>query len=429
MLNTDKSQAAFREATRVIAGGVNSPVRSFAAVGGNPPLIASGKGAYVTDIDGNTYVDYVGSYGAAILGHAHSDVVAYMYEVAQEGLSFGAPTEGETKLAQIISTALPAVPMLRFVSSGTEACMSVLRLARAYTARNKIIKFSGCYHGHADFFLVKAGSGAATQGIATSPGVPSVAVQDTIVAPFNDLPAVEEIFSRQEIAAVIVEPLVGNCGFIRPQAGFLAALRDLCTAHGSLLIFDEVMTGFRVGWGGMQTATGVTPDLTTLGKVIGGGLPLAAFGGRTDIMQLLAPTGAVYQAGTMAGNPVAVACGIKTLQILASGNIYKTLASHMWSLVSGLMMLAKEYRVPLTADGEGGMFGLFLASEAIASYEQAMQIDTAFFRRFFHLLLERGIYLAPSPFEAGFISSCHTEREITLTLEKCEEAFRILGSG
>lgn len=414
---------------QVIAGGVNSPVRAFAAVGGNPPLIARGKGAYVTDIDGNTYIDYVSSYGAAILGHAHPEVVAYIHEVAQKGLGFGAPTEGETELAQLIASALPAVPMLRFVSSGTEACMSALRLARAYTARNKIIKFSGCYHGHADPFLVKAGSGAAAQGIATSSGVPSAAVQDTIVVPFNDLSAVKEVFSQHKIAAIIVEPLIGNCGFIRPQADFLPSLRELCTAHGALLIFDEVMTGFRVGWGGVQTATGLEPDLTTLGKVIGGGLPLAAFGGRKDIMQLLAPTGAVYQAGTMAGNPVAVACGIKTLQILASGNIYATLATRTRSLVTGLMMLAKEYHIPLTADGEGGMFGLFLAADAITSYEQAMQTDNTIFRRFFRLLLERGIYLAPSPFEAGFVSSCHTEREIAITLEKCEEAFRILRHG
>lgn len=420
---SNSSQQAFVDACRVLVGGVNSPVRSFASVDGKPPFIASGDGAYLTDIDGRRYLDYVGSYGAAILGHAHPEIIAILRKVANNGLTFGAPTLAETELAEIICSALPSVERVRLVSSGTEACLSAVRLARAYTNRRAIVKFSGCYHGHGDMFLVAAGSGATTQGIATSRGVMESVSRDTHVVPYNDVEAVERLFAERghEIAALIVEPIVGNCGFIRPIPGFLALLRDICNTTGSLLIFDEVMTGFRVAWGGVQTIVDIVPDLTTLGKVIGGGLPLAAFAGRAEIMELLAPAGDVYQAGTMSGNPLAVACGIKTLEILARDKSYQQLTEQSARLCKGLHELTAGSVQPMIADSEGGMLGFFFSKVAITNAQQAMSCDRELFKRFFHHMLMHGVYLAPSPFEASFISICHGDQEIDYTLACCEE--------
>ena len=416
------SRRANAAANRVLVGGVNSPVRSFNAVGGEPRFLARGQGAYVEDIDGNCYLDYVCSYGATLLGHAHPEVVACVTQAARDGFTFGAPTERETQLAEKIRTALPHIQLLRFVNSGTEACMTALRLARAYTGRSKIIKFSGCYHGHADLLLVQAGSGALTHGIASSAGVPAAVAQDTLSVPYNDSSALQQMLEQQrgKVAAVIIEPIVGNCGFIRPQDGYLAAVRDLCHEHGTLLIGDEVMTGFRVAWGGVQTLTGVTPDITVLGKVIGGGLPLAALGGSADIMRMLAPCGKVYQAGTLSGNPLAVACGLQTLTILAREQPYAQLAQLTQKLVRGMKMLAQEYGFPLTGDAEGGMLGLFFSATKICNHEQAQASDQQLFRRFFHAMLEQGINFAPSPFEAGFITTAHQETDIDNTLQKFE---------
>ena len=421
-MHREKSRGAGTAARHVLVGGVNSPVRSFAAVGGEPLFIARGQGAYIEDIDGNRYLDYVCSYGATLLGHAHPEVVEQVAQVARDGLSFGAPTERETQLAEKIQTALPMMQMLRFVNSGTEACMTALRLARAYTGRNKIIKCRGCYHGHADLLLVQAGSGALTHGVASSAGVPAAVVQDTLVVPYNDSVALEQVLARHEgeVAALIVEPIVGNCGFIRPRDGYLAAVRDLCAQHGILLISDEVMTGFRVAWGGVQTLTGITPHLTVLGKVVGGGLPLAALGGSEDIMQLLAPCGKVYQAGTLSGNPLAVACGLKTLEILERTQPYAQLGALTQRLTRGAMMLAREYGVALTADAEGGMFGLFFTSEKVDDRGHAQAGAQPLFPRFFHTMLEQGVNFAPSPFEAGFIATAHQEADIDSTLQKFE---------
>ena len=411
-----KSRLAFDDAKNNIAAGVNSPVRSFAAVEGTPLFIRSGRGAHVLDEDGNTYLDYVGSYGALVLGHAHPAIVACASEAVKQGLSFGAPTTAETKLAQQIRRALPSVERLRFVSSGTEACMSALRLARGFTGKSKIIKFSGCYHGHADMLLAKAGSGAATQGIASSSGVPAALVQDTLTLPYNSISALRQVFATEEIAAVIVEPIIGNCSLILPLPDYLLELRKLCTEHQAVLIFDEVMTGFRVGWGGVQTFTKITPDLTTLGKIIGGGLPLAAFGGKEEIMALLAPTGEVYQAGTMSGNPVAAACGAKTLEILANPQSYQHLNELTAMLTTGISELATKHAIPMQTQAQGGMFGIFFTDKPLQSYEQAMQCDTTQFKRFFWAMLRHGIYLAPSPFEAGFVSTAHTTGDIAMTL-------------
>ena len=420
------SKEQFAIAQRYIATGVNSPVRSYVSVGGTPRFIRSGSGARVTDVDGSTYLDYVGSYGALILGHAHPDIVACVQKTAETGLSFGAPTEFETALAQRICKALPSVERLRLVSSGTEACMSALRLARGVTGRAKIVKFSGCYHGHADMLLAKAGSGAATQGIASSAGVPAALVQDTLTVPYNSITALQQVFSQHDIAAVIVEPIIGNCSLILPLPDYLFELRKMCTQHGALLIFDEVMTGFRGGWGGVQTLEQISPDLTTLGKVIGGGLPLAAFGGKKKIMDLLAPTGEVYQAGTMSGNPIAAACGAKTLDILADSSVYQHLDDLTTMLVAGIRALAHDHSIPLQAQAKGGMFGIFFADEPLQSYEQAMQCDTSIFKRFFWEMLQRGVYLAPSPFEAGFVSVTHTKVDIEMTLAAVDASLATL---
>ena len=421
-MHREKSCAAGTAAQRVLVGGVNSPVRSFAAVGGEPLFVARGQGAYIEDIDGNRYLDYVCSYGATLLGHAHPEVVECVAQVAHDGLSFGAPTERETQLAEKIQTALPMMQRLRFVNSGTEACMTALRLARAYTGRNKIVKFSGCYHGHADLLLVQAGSGALTHGMASSAGVPAAVAADTLVVPFNDSAALEQVLAQHEgeVAALIIEPIVGNCGFIRPRDDYLSTVRELCSRHGTLLISDEVMTGFRVAWGGVQTLTGVTPHLTVLGKVIGGGLPLAALGGREEIMQMLAPCGKVYQAGTLSGNPLAVACGLKTLEILERTQPYAQLGALTQKLTRGATMLAREYGVPLTADAEGAMFGLFFTPEKVYDSKQAQAGDQQLFTRFFHTMLEQGVNFAPSSFEAGFISTAHQEEDIDSTLQKFE---------
>ena len=427
-MNRERSRDAARAAQRVLVGGVNSPVRSFAAVGGEPLCIARGQGAYLEDGDGNRYLDYVCSYGATLLGHAHPEVVACIAQVAQDGLGFGAPTERETQLAEKIRAVLPSMQKLRFVNSGTEACMTALRVARGFTGRNKIIKFSGCYHGHADLLLVQAGSGALTHGVASSAGVPAAVVQDTLVVPYNDRAALEQVLAQQagEVAAVIIEPIVGNCGFIRPREGYLAAVRELCTEHGALLIFDEVMTGLRVAWGGVQTLTGIVPDLTVLGKVVGGGLPLAVLGGREDIMQVLAPCGKVYQAGTLSGNPLAVASGLKTWEILERSQPYAQLGRLTQRLTHGAQMLAQEYGVPLTADAQGGMFGLFFTSARVCDSEQAQASDQQLFRRFFHTMLEGGVNFAPSPFEAGFVSTAHQEMDIDSTLQKFEQFLKTL---
>lgn len=417
-MQRQKSRAAMQAARAVFPGGVNSPVRAFGALGGEPVVFERANGAYLYDVDGNQYIDYVGSWGPAIVGHAHPEVLDAVGGAMRNGLSFGAPTEGETSLAHLVQKAFPSMEMMRLVSSGTEACMSVLRVARAFTKRDKIIKFTGCYHGHADFLLVKAGSGALTLGLPDSPGVPADSTKHTLVAPFNDLAAVRELFKAnpQQIAAIILEPIVGNAGFIRPDDGFLESLREITAADGALLIFDEVMTGLRVGMGGVQGLKNMKPDLTTLGKVIGGGMPIGAYGGRKDIMSLIAPLGPVYQAGTLSGNPVAVACGRKTLEILGRPDSWPSLTRRTARLAKGLKDLAAKKRIPFMTDCEGGMFGFFFHQGPIRSLEQAKLADTERFKRFFHGMLDRGVYLAPSAFEAGFVSLAHTDADIDKTL-------------
>jgi glutamate-1-semialdehyde 2,1-aminomutase len=421
------SEALFRAAKEVIPGGVNSPVRAFGSVGMHPLFIKKAKGARVWDEDGNTFVDYVGSWGPAILGHAHPEVVKAVAAALPDGFSFGAPTRLETELVKAVRALVPHAVMLRLVSSGTEACMSVLRLARARTGRKKILKFVGCYHGHADMLLVKAGSGVATLGIPGSPGVPEEATQFTLTAGFNDLPQVAEIFRQHgdDLAAVIVEPIVGNAGFIRPQPGFHEGLRALCDRHGSLLIFDEVMTGFRVALGGFQAITSVTPDLMTFGKVIGGGMPIAAYGGRRDIMEQVAPAGPMYQAGTLSGNPIAVACGLKTLELVKASD-WSGLGGLTRRLVEGLCEEAAKLGIPFSADSEGGMFGFFFRSKLPANFAEASDSDTPRFVAFFQGMLRRGVYLAPSAFEAGFVSFAHTTQDIDQTIMAARDVMKTL---
>lgn len=427
-MNTEKSRSAMQRARDLIPGGVNSPVRAFGGVGGDPIVFAKAQGAWLTDVDGNRYIDYVGSWGPAILGHSHPEVVEAVAAAARNGLSFGAPTEAETDLAGKVREHFPSMEMLRFVSSGTEATMTALRLARAFTKRDKVVKFTGCYHGHADMLLVKAGSGALTLGFPDSPGVPADAAKHTLVVPFNDLSALEAMFERNrgEIAALIVEPIIGNAGFIRPKRGYLMALRDLCSAHGALLIFDEVMTGFRVSMGGVQGLEHIKPDLTTLGKVIGGGLPIAAYGGRRDIMCLVAPLGPMYQAGTLSGNPLSTAAGLKTLEILSRPGQWAKLSATTHKLIKGFQELALAHKIPFIADGEGGMFGFFFHGGPVWSLEEAKASDITRFRAFFHGMLQRGVYLAPSAFEAGFISLAHGDAEIEKTLQCAEACFKEL---
>lgn len=423
MMKRDRSRAAMAAARAVIPGGVNSPVRAFGSVGGDPVFFERGQGAYLYDVDGNEYVDYIGSWGPAIAGHAHPEVLSAIHKVAANGLSFGAPTEAETLLAETVRRAFPSMEKVRFVSSGTEACMSALRVARAFTRRDKILKFTGCYHGHADMLLVKAGSGALTLGLPDSPGVPQGATSQTLVAPYNDLTAVKNVFAQNpdEMAAIIVEPIVGNAGFIQPLPGFLEGLREITQAHGALLIFDEVMTGFRVAYGGVQELKGIQADMTTLGKVIGGGLPIGAYGGRKDIMAMVAPEGPVYQAGTLSGNPVAVASGLKTLEIIARPGAFAQLAETTRQLARGLCEVAARHKIPLWAESAGGMFGFFFQSGPVRSLEEARLSDGARFKRFFWGMLEEGIYLAPSAYEAGFVSLAHTEKEIQRTLAAADK--------
>lgn len=421
-----KSKALFEAASAVIPGGVNSPVRAFRSVDGQPLFIKRAFGSRLWDEDGHEYIDYIGSWGPAILGHAHPEVIKTIAETASQGISFGAPTARETDLANTIQRIVPSMDMVRFVSSGTEACMSALRVARAFTGRSKILKFEGCYHGHGDMLLVKAGSGAATMGVPDSAGVPASAAADTITVGFNDLGAVVSAFEHypEELAAVIVEPIVGNSGFIRPEPGFLEGLRRLCDQFKTLLIFDEVMTGFRVALGGVQALHDIKPDLTCLGKVIGGGMPIAAYGGRKDVMSKVAPLGPVYQAGTLSGNPVAVACGLKTVEMISRGDFFTNLSSKTRKLTEGLKHVAQTNKIDLFADCEGGMFGFFFQKGPVRNYNEAKASDINLFKKFFWGMLESGVYLAPSPFEAGFVSAAHSDADIDQTISAADKVLR-----
>ncbi len=420
-----KSQKLFNHAQLVIPGGVNSPVRAFKSVGGTPLFFQRGKGAQVWDADGNSYVDYVGSWGPLICGHAHPDVVKAVQQAAERGLSFGAPTEAEIEMADLLRKLVPSLEQVRLVSSGTEATMSAIRLARGYTGRSKIIKFEGCYHGHADALLVKAGSGALTFGQPSSAGVPAETAAHTLVLDYNNEAALETTFAGvgAEIAAVIVEPVAGNMNLVAPRPGFLELLRKLCTQHGAVLIFDEVMTGFRVALGGAQALYGIKPDLTTLGKVIGGGMPVGAFGGRRDIMQFIAPLGPVYQAGTLSGNPVAVAAGLATLKLIQAPGFYDKLGAATHQLCNGLTEAAQAQRIPFSARSIGGMFGIYFRNAPPQSYAEVMQCDKEAFNRFFHAMLAEGVYLAPSAYEAGFVSAAHGPAEIDKTIKAAAKIF------
>jgi len=424
-----KSEELFRKALRLMPGGVNSPVRAFRAVGGEPFFVASGKGARITDVEGRSYLDYVLSWGPLILGHCHPQVTEALARILETGTSFGASTPAEVELAEQIQAAFPSIERVRLVNSGTEATMAALRVARAATGREKILKFEGCYHGHGDSLLVKAGSGVATLGLPDSPGVPRALAELTITVPFNDSAALEEAFRvhDHQLAAVIVEPVAGNMGCVAPRAGFLARLQTLAAGQGTVLIFDEVMTGFRVAYGGAQQLYGIQPDLTTLGKIIGGGLPVGAYGGKAALMDLVAPAGPVYQAGTLSGNPLAVAAGLKTLELLRQPGFYERLDALAESLVTGLRAEAKRAGVTLTTNRVGSMFTPFFTAEAVTDYASAKKANTAAFGRFFRALLERGVYFPPSQFEAAFISSAHTEDDISETIRAAGAAFRALG--
>jgi len=419
------SEALFEKSQRVIPGGVNSPVRAFRAVGGTPIFFRRGNGAYLWDVDDNQFIDYVGSWGPAILGHAHPEVVHAVQQSAVNGMSFGAPTEGELRFAERLCALLPSIEQVRLTSSGTEATMSAIRLARGFTGRNKIIKFEGCYHGHGDALLVKAGSGALTFGNPSSAGVPSEVVAHTVVLDYNNLESLTTCFDKigDEIACVIIEPVAGNMNFVIPAQAYMDALRSLCTKYGAVLIFDEVMTGFRVGLTGAQGHFGIAPDLTTLGKVIGGGMPVGAFGGRKDIMAHLAPLGGVYQAGTLSGNPVAVAAGLKTLELVSAPGFFEALAQTTARLVTGLSTVAANAGAEFSGTSLGGMFGIFFRADVPANYAEVLQSDKSRFNKFFHAMLRRGIYLAPSAFEAGFVSAAHTSADIDATIKAAREVF------
>jgi glutamate-1-semialdehyde 2,1-aminomutase len=421
-----RSSALFRRAVDVTPGGVNSPVRAFRGVGGEPFFVARAQGSRLWDVDGNEYLDYVLSWGPLILGHAHPVVIQAVADATARGTSYGAPTEAEVELAELVRELVPSMRRLRFVNSGTEATMSAVRLARGFTGRDLILKFEGCYHGHGDSFLVKAGSGVATLGLPNSPGVPAALSRLTLTAPYNDLESVEAVFRAYpgRIAAVILEPVVGNAGFIPPVDGFLRGIRKITDDDGSLLIFDEVMTGFRVSRGGAQERFGVTPDLTTLGKVIGGGLPVGAYGGRADVMDHVAPVGPVYQAGTLSGNPLAMAAGIAQLRILRDEDPYPLLETRTRRLVDGLLANFAEAGVPASGGNLGSMWGVFLAGGPVRNFDEARRADVALFNRWFHAALERGVFFAPSAFEAGFLSTAHTEDDVEETISRAREALR-----
>ena len=428
---TTTNAAAFERAQRVIPGGVNSPVRAFRAVGGVPRFIRRAEGAYLWDVEGQRYIDYIGSWGPMILGHGHPAVLEAVQKAARDGFSFGAPTEAEVELAEAIVAQVPSIEQLRLVSSGTEAAMTALRLARGATGRSKIVKFEGCYHGHADALLVKAGSGLATFGFPTSAGVPPEVVQHTLVLEYNHVAALEEAFALhgEQIACVMIEPICGNMNFVRASVPFMARLRELCTQYGALLVFDEVMTGFRVALGGAQSLyakliPGFAPDVSVFGKVIGGGMPLAAFGASRQIMSQLAPLGPVYQAGTLSGNPVATACGLATLHEISKPGFYEALAARTRSLVEGLKAAAAEAGVAFAADSEGGMFGFFFAPELPQNYPAVLATDKDRFNRTFHAMLDRGVYLAPALYEAGFVSAAHTAEDIAATVAAAREALK-----
>ena len=419
----------FSDAKQVIPGGVNSPVRSFSGVGGTPVFIDNASGPYITDSTGKQYIDYVGSWGPMVLGHAHPEVINAVKVAAEKGLSFGAPTEIEPLMARRVCELVPSCDLVRMVSSGTEATMSAIRLARGYTGRDKILKFEGCYHGHSDSLLVKAGSGALTFGVPSSPGVPASVAADTITLTFNDAEAVRTLFKEigDQIAGIIVEPVAGNMNCIPPVPGFLETLRQVCDEHGSVLIFDEVMTGFRVALHSAQGLYNIQPDLTTLGKIIGGGMPVGAFGGKRQIMEYLAPIGPVYQAGTLSGNPVAMAAGLKTLELIAQPGFYESLMLKTTKLTTGLKEHAQKAGIALSTNQVGGMFGIFFSTEPqITSFKQVMQCDQALFKRFFHAMLDAGVYLAPSAFEAGFVSAAHADADIEKTLDIAQTVFKNL---
>jgi glutamate-1-semialdehyde 2,1-aminomutase len=412
-----------------IPGGVNSPVRAFNGVGGDPLFFQRASGACIYDVEGRSFVDYVGSWGPMIAGHAHPEIISAVQEAVSRGLSFGAPCPDEVEMAEKLCAIVPAMDMVRMVNSGTEATMSAIRLARATTGRDLVIKFEGCYHGHADSFLVKAGSGALTLGVPNSPGVPPAIADLTVTLPFNDLDAVKACLQARgdEVAAIIVEPVAGNMGCIPPVEGYLQGLRDCCDVHGSLLIFDEVMTGFRVALEGAQGLYGITPDLSTFGKVIGGGMPVGAFGGKRQYMEMIAPSGPVYQAGTLSGNPVAMAAGLACIDLIMRKGFFETLTARTMTLVDGFRHAAAQAGVPLQATQVGGMFGLFFtAADRVVNFSEAGNCDVAAFRKFFHLMLERGVYLAPSAFESGFVSSAHSEDHISATITAAQESFALL---
>jgi len=422
---TSRNQTLFEQSQQLIPGGVNSPVRAFRSVGGTPIFFKKGLGSRLWDEDGKEYIDYIGSWGPMILGHAHPEVIATVKQTAENSLSFGAPTARELDMAALIHEMVPSMEQVRLVSSGTEATMSAIRLARGFTGRQKIVKFEGCYHGHADALLVKAGSGLLTFGTPSSAGVPAEVAAHTLTLSYNDSDSVRQLFAQMgsEIACVIVEPVAGNMNLVTPAQGFLQCLREQCTQHGAVLIFDEVMTGFRVAQGGAQELYQVKPDLTTLGKIIGGGLPVGAFGGRKDIMQCLAPLGPVYQAGTLSGNPVAVAAGIATLKLIQQEGFHQRLAAKTKALTDGLSQVASKAGVPFSAQSVGGMFGVYFSAQVPNSFNDVMQSDREAFNRFFHAMLDAGIYLAPSAFEAGFVSAAHTDEDIALTVQAASRYF------
>ena len=432
-MTIDKNVQLFERARQVIPGGVNSPVRAFNAVGGTPPFIARAQGAYLWDANGKQYVDYIGSWGPMILGHGQTDVVQAVQAALLDGFSFGAPTEREVALSEAILKLIPSMDMVRLVSSGTEAGMSAIRLARGYTGRNKLIKFNGCYHGHADALLVKAGSGLATFGASSSAGVPAEVVQDTVVLEYNDITQLEEAFAKYEgqIACVMMEPIAGNMNFVRATPEFTLRIRQLCDAHGALMIYDEVMTGFRVALGGAQSVyaqqiPGFRPDITVMGKVIGGGMPMAAFGARREIMEKLSPLGPVYQAGTLSGNPIATACGLKTLELISQPGFHDRLHAQTGKLMAGIKAEADAAGIPFCVDHQGGLFGFFLLPELPGNYDAVMKSDKPLFNKFFHGMLERGHYCAPALYEAGFVSSAHTDADIASTVEAAREVFKTL---